>query len=116
MTPTTLVQLRTIDLDPLPDATGIDCQSAFCRHLCHMHERDWVPQVPSHAPHDNVAGIVAPLERIRGSDGQHSPYQLFLPDFAMEPALNRHLQQQCEKRRERKLRGHEETIAARFER
>ena len=75
MWPATLVQLRTVDLDPSPDATGIDSKSTLDRHLCHMRERDWIPQVPSHAPHDNVTGIVAPLERIRGSDGQHSPYQ-----------------------------------------
>jgi len=40
-----------------------------------MLERDWIPQVPSHAPQDNVTGMLAPLERIGGSDGQHSPYQ-----------------------------------------
>ena len=39
-----------------------------------------------------------------------------VPRVSSWEALNRHLQQQCEKRRERKLRGHEETIASRFER
>src|SRR4029453_9742174 len=50
-----------------------------------MCVREWVPQVPSHAPHDNVTGIVASLERIRGSDGQPLPYQPALLNFAMEP-------------------------------
>src|SRR3954452_13291601 len=75
MTPATLIQLWTKHLDPSPDATGIDQKTTFRSHLRHMRKRDWIPQVPSHAPHDNVTRIVAPLERIRGSDGQHSPYQ-----------------------------------------
>jgi hypothetical protein len=44
VSPATLVQFRTADLDPSPNATGIDSQSALERHLCHMRERDWVPQ------------------------------------------------------------------------
>jgi hypothetical protein len=43
-------------------------------HFRHLLERDWIPQVPFRAPQDNVTGIVAPLERIGGSDGQHSPH------------------------------------------
>src|SRR3954471_3225069 len=76
MMATALIQLRPVDLDSAPDATGIDGQSALVCHLCHVRERDRVPQVPSHAPHNDVARIVAPFERVRGSDGQHSPYQL----------------------------------------
>src|SRR4051812_17046103 len=81
MTPTTLIQLRPVNLNPSPDATGIKGQSPLVRHLCNVRERDWVQQVPSHAPHNDVARIVAPLERIRGSDGQHSPYQPAPPRF-----------------------------------
>src|SRR6186997_2508982 len=75
MTPATLIELRTEHLDPSPDATGINQKTTFRSHFRHMLERDWIPQVRSHAPQDNVTGMVAPLERIGGSDGQHSPYQ-----------------------------------------
>src|SRR6476659_1412693 len=75
MTPATLIELRTEHLDPSPDATGINQKTTFRSPFRHMLERDWIPQVPSHAPQDNVTGMLAPLERIGGSDGQHSPYQ-----------------------------------------
>jgi len=39
-----------------------------------------------------------------------------IPRFSSWEALNAHLQEQCRKRRERRLRGHSETIGERFER
>ena len=39
-----------------------------------------------------------------------------IPRFSSWEALNAHLQEQCRKRRERRLRGHTETIGERFER
>jgi hypothetical protein len=62
-------------LNPSPDATGINQKTTLRSHFRRMLERDWIPQVPSRAPQDNVTGIVAPFERIGGSDGQHSPSQ-----------------------------------------
>jgi hypothetical protein len=43
----TLVQLRTVELNPSTDATGIDRKSALARHLRHMGERNWVPGTTS---------------------------------------------------------------------
>jgi hypothetical protein len=71
-----LVQFRAVDLDPAPDATGMDEQPALERHLGHVHERDRKPQVPSHAPEDDVARIMAPFEGIRRRHGHVSPYQI----------------------------------------
>src|SRR6476619_6313288 len=71
MTPATLIELRTEHLDPSPDATGINQKTTFRSHFRHMLERDWIPQVPSHAPQDNVTGMVA-LARRAGLDHRSS--------------------------------------------
>ena len=33
-----LVQFRSVDLDPAPDTTGVDKQTAFERHLGHVRK------------------------------------------------------------------------------
>jgi len=62
-------------LDPSPDATRINGQSAAVRHFCHVCDtRLGTATTISRTTYD-VARIVTPLERIRVSDGRHSPYQ-----------------------------------------
>src|SRR5262245_65912290 len=60
-----LVQLRPVDLDPAPDATGVNEQTTFERHLGHVRTGDRKPQVPPRAPENVIARIVAPFEGIR---------------------------------------------------
>ena len=70
-----LIQFRPVDLDPAPDATGMDEQTTFERHLGHVRKRDRKPRVPPRAPKNDVARIVTPFEGIRRGDGHVSPYQ-----------------------------------------
>jgi hypothetical protein len=101
-------------LNPSPDATGINQKTTLRSHFRHMLERDWIPQVPSRAPQDNVTGIVAPLERIGGSDGQHSPYQRASTRFRngtqrcnrLAPILARALSPRPDQRRKPRLLFH----------
>jgi hypothetical protein len=83
MSPAAFVQFRTVDLDPPPNATGADVQSSFLCHLRHLRHGNRIPQIPPHAPQDDVTGIVSPLERIGGSDGHVLPYQISLPGFPL---------------------------------
>jgi hypothetical protein len=46
----TPVQFRPVDLHPAPDATGVDEQTAFERHLGHVRKPDRKSQVPPHTP------------------------------------------------------------------
>src|SRR5450755_804104 len=41
-------------------------------------------EIPAHTPHDNVAWIVSPFERIGCGDGHVSPYQIGTQFFATE--------------------------------
>jgi hypothetical protein len=80
-----LVQFWPVDLDPPPDATGVDEQTTFERHLGHVRKGDRKPQVPPHAPENDIARIVTPFEGIRRGDGHVSPYQILVPVFATIP-------------------------------
>jgi hypothetical protein len=72
------VQFRPVDLDPAPDATGVDEQTTFERHLGHVRKGDRKPQVPPNAPENDIARIVTPFEGIRRGDGHVSPYQILI--------------------------------------
>ena len=73
-----LVQFRPVDLDPAPDASGVDEQTTFERHLGHVRKGDRKPQVPPHAPENDIARIVTPFEGVRRDDGHVSPYQILI--------------------------------------
>jgi hypothetical protein len=73
-----LVQFRPLDLDPAPDATGVDKQTTFQCHLGHVRKGDRKPPVPPHAPENDLARIVAPFEGIRRGNGHVSPYQILI--------------------------------------
>ena len=72
-----LVQFRPVDLDPAPDATGMDEQTTFERHLGHVRKGNWKPHGPPHTPENNIASS-APFEGIRRGDGQVSLYQILI--------------------------------------
>ena len=76
MSPAPLVELGTVNLDPSPNAAGADGQPSLLGYFRHLRDRNWIPQIPPHAPHDDVARIVSPFEWIRAGDGHVSP----LPD------------------------------------
>jgi hypothetical protein len=57
----TLVQFRSVDLDPAPDATGVDEQNTFQRHLGHVRKGDRKPQASPNASEDDIARIVTPF-------------------------------------------------------
>ena len=80
-----LVQFRPVDLDPAPDATGVDEQTPFERHLGHARKGDRKPQVPPHTPENDIARIMTPFEGIRRGDGHVSPYQILVRFFATIP-------------------------------
>src|SRR5262249_24496585 len=69
-----LVQFRPLDLDP--DATGVDEQTTFQRHLGHVPKGNRKPQVPPHTPENDIARVVTPFEGVRRGHGQVSPYQV----------------------------------------
>jgi predicted P-loop ATPase len=46
------------------------------------------PQVPPHAPENDIARIVTPFEGIRRGDGHVSPYQILVPIFATIPTCS----------------------------
>jgi hypothetical protein len=75
-------------LDPAADATGVNEQTTFERHLGHVRKGDRKPQVPPHAPENDIARMVTPFEWIRRGDGQVSPYQILLPVFATIPSID----------------------------
>src|SRR5262249_23582 len=71
------VQLRSIGLDPAPDATGIHLDAALGQELRDVLVRQWIPQIPTDAQQDHLARKMAPFEGIGPSDRhQISP----LPD------------------------------------
>ena len=47
---------------------GLDEQASFHCHLTHLCDRERVPQIPAHAPQDNVTRIMSPLEWIGCGD------------------------------------------------
>ena len=53
------IQFRPVDLDP--DATGVDEQTTFERHLGHVRKGKRKPQVPPNAPENNIARIGTPF-------------------------------------------------------
>src|SRR5215467_11531830 len=73
-----LVQFRSVDLDPAPDATGVNEKTTFERHLGHVRKGDRKPQVPPHAPENDIDRIVTPFEGIRRGYGHASPYQILI--------------------------------------
>jgi len=75
MPPAALVQFGPVELDPPPDTAGADGQTSFCGNLTHLGQRKWVPQIPTHAPHDDVTWIVSPFEGIGCGNRHVSPYQ-----------------------------------------
>ena len=81
-----LVQFRSVD-GPAPDATGVNAQTAFERHLGHVRKGDRKPQVPPHAPENDIARIVTPFEGIGRGDGHVSPYQMPIRFFATIPDI-----------------------------
>src|SRR5262249_8259686 len=85
MNPAALIQLRPVDLHPPPDTTGMDEQATLERHLRHVGKRDREPQVPPHAPEDDVSRIMTPFEGIQRSNRHVSPYQIPTPNFATIP-------------------------------
>jgi hypothetical protein len=76
-----------VDLHPAPDATGVDEQTAFERHLGHVRKRDQKSQVPPHTPENDLASIVTPFEGIGRGDGHVSPYQMPMRFFATIPGI-----------------------------
>ena len=85
MSAAALVQFRSIDLNPAPYATGVNEQTTFERHLGHVRKGDRKPQIPPHAPENNIARIVTPFEGIGRGDGHVSPYQMPIRFFATKP-------------------------------
>lgn len=83
-----LIYFRTVYLHPTPNAAGRNCQSALRCHLRHVNQRNLVPQIPSHAPQNNVTAIVPPLEWIRRCKWATSTLSA-RQDFATEPQLLR---------------------------
>jgi len=75
MPPAALVQFGPVELDPPPDTAGADGQTSFCGNLTHLGKRKWVPQIPTHAPHDDVTWIMSPFEGIGCGNRHVSPYQ-----------------------------------------
>lgn len=59
------VQFRAVELDPAPDAAGMNKPSPFQRHLSHVRKGNAEPQVPPHTPENDVTRIVTPFERRR---------------------------------------------------
>jgi hypothetical protein len=47
----------------------VDKQASFERHLGHVRKGDREPQVPPHAPENDIARIVTPFEGIGRGDG-----------------------------------------------
>jgi hypothetical protein len=50
------VQFRPVDLDPAPDASGVDEQTTFQRYLGQVRKGDRKPQVTPHAPENDMPG------------------------------------------------------------
>ena len=71
--PAALIQLRPVSLHPTPHTTRADRKTSFPGHLPHLCHRDGIAEIPAHTPHDNVAWIVSPFERIGCGDGHVSP-------------------------------------------
>jgi hypothetical protein len=84
MSPAPFVEFWAVNLDPSPNAAGADGQPSLHGYFRHLRDRNWIPQIPPHAPHDDVARIVSPFEWIRGGDGHVSPYQIGLTGFRNE--------------------------------
>src|ERR1700685_3463706 len=81
MPPAALVQFRPVSLHPTPHTTGADGQTSLPGHLRHLCHREGVAEIPAHTPHDDVAWIVSPFERIGCGDGHVSPYQIGISGF-----------------------------------
>src|SRR4051812_44374120 len=81
MSPTALVQLWPVDLDPPPNTAGADRQTSFRGHFPHLCHRNRIAEIPAHTPHDDVARIMSPLEGIGSGDRHISPYQTGLLSF-----------------------------------
>src|SRR5215467_15711661 len=80
-----LVQFRPLDLDPAPDATGVDEQTGFERHLGHVRKGNRKRQVPPHTPENDIARIMTSFEGFRRGNGHVSPYQMPIRFFHTIP-------------------------------
>jgi len=70
-----LVQFRPIDLDPTPDATGVNEQATF-EPISAMWAKE-IGDLRYRRTHQRIfARIVSPLEGTGRSDGHVSPYQM----------------------------------------
>src|SRR5215469_10247971 len=68
MRPAASVQLRSIGLDPAPDATGIHLDTALGQELRDVLVGQRIPQIPTDAQKDHLTRKMAPFERIGRSD------------------------------------------------
>src|SRR5215472_1011849 len=82
-TPKPLIQQRPIMLDPPPDGNVIYRQTVLRHDLFQIAVTKRIPQVPTHAEHDNDIGKVSPAER-RWSGSAH---RITLPR-PLEPVCN----------------------------
>lgn len=81
-----LIQLRTIDLHPAPDATGVNRHAAVRQEFGHVLVGQGISQIPADAQQDHLAREMAPFERIgRGDRHGLLPYQTANAIFATEP-------------------------------
>ncbi len=63
-----LIQFRSIDLHPPPDATGVHFHAALRQQLGNVFVGEWISQVPPHAENDHLARELTSLERISWGD------------------------------------------------
>jgi hypothetical protein len=73
MLTTSLVQLWRIRLDPTPDAAGIYCYAPFGYDLDDMLGSQRIAKVPTHAQKNQLARVLASLERIGWRDRHEIP-------------------------------------------
>jgi hypothetical protein len=73
MLTTSLVQLWRIRLDPTPDAAGIYRYAPFHHDLGNMLVSQRISKVPSHAQKNQLARVLASLERIGWRDRHEIP-------------------------------------------
>src|SRR6516165_4119857 len=102
-----LLQFRSVDLNPAPDAGSVDGKTTLRHDRRHVPIAERKAQVPPHTKKDNLAFVMSPKERIGPRDRHRFTLPLRFGFFATQPkddaieALKARIQRQ--KAQERKF-------------